>query len=63
MTDNVLPSSRFVVRRGASANTWMVWDRKIRGPAKVLGRLAIGYSDKEHARQVCDKLELEYGGG
>jgi hypothetical protein len=26
----------------------------------VAGRLAVGYSDKDRARQVCERLELEY---
>jgi hypothetical protein len=60
VTENVLRLGRFVVRQGTSADTWMVWDRKTRGPAKVAGRLAVGYSDKDRARQVCDRLELEH---
>jgi hypothetical protein len=33
MTDNASQLLRFVVRKGVMRNTWMVWDRKIGGPA------------------------------
>lgn len=56
MTDDSAP--RFVVRRGAIKNTWMVWDRKIRGPAKIPGGHAIKLSE-EQARQLRAKLERD----
>ena len=33
-------ASRLIVGKGAVQNTWMVWDRKTRSPAKVQGGLA-----------------------
>jgi hypothetical protein len=59
MEDDSAP--RFVVRYGAVKNTWMVWDRKFRGPAKILGGLAIRFKSKEQARELRDKLTREQG--
>ena len=50
--------SRFVVRQGAVKNTWMVWDRKLRGPA-ILGGLAARFESEEQARELRDKLTRE----
>jgi hypothetical protein len=59
MTDGV--ASRFIVRKGAVQNTWMVWDRKTRSPATVQGGFATGLS-QERALQIWEYLTLYYGG-
>jgi hypothetical protein len=56
MTDDSPP--RFVVRQGAIKNTWMVWDRQFRGPARIPGGYAIKLSE-ERARQIRDQLMLD----
>jgi hypothetical protein len=60
MTEST-PPSRFVVRKGAERNTWMVWDRHTRGPAKTRSGIAIGLSEAQ-ARQVKVELMLDRGG-
>ena len=54
--------ARFIVRRdpGRLRRTWMVWDRELRGPAKLDHGLAIRLSE-EGARQLRKELELELG--
>jgi hypothetical protein len=59
MTDG--SASRFIVRKGAVQNTWMVWDRKTRSPAKFQGDLATKLS-QERALQVWEYLTLYYCG-
>ena len=49
---------RFVVRKGVYRNTWMVWDRQIRGPAKLTRGPAARLS-QEAARLLRDKLEQQ----
>jgi hypothetical protein len=56
MTDQEPP--RFTVRMGAFKDTWMVWDRKIRGPATIPGGHAINLSE-EKAWQLRAKLARE----
>ena len=47
---------RFIIRKGTVRSTWMVWDRKIRAPAKLeRGTLAAGLSE-EQARQLLEQL-------
>jgi hypothetical protein len=58
MTDQSAP--RFVVRQGAFRDTWMLWDREIRGPAEVPGSYAIKLSEKQ-AQYLRDILVLEQG--
>jgi hypothetical protein len=53
-------ASRFIVRKGAVQNTWMVWDRKARSPAKFQGDFAAGLSH-ERALQIWEYLTLYYG--
>ena len=59
MTDGNAP--RFIVRKGAERDSWMVWDREIRGPAVTPNGLATGFTEGE-ARQVKDWLALKYNG-
>jgi hypothetical protein len=58
MTDNASQLPRFVVRKGAMRNTWMVWDRKIGGPAKLEKGEAARLS-QEAAHLLRDKLEQQ----
>jgi hypothetical protein len=51
MTD---PLPRFMVRRGSRG--YMVWDRVLRGPAQINGRLLIGLA-KEEADEIRDQLQ------
>jgi hypothetical protein len=50
---------RFIVRKGAERDSWMVWDRKVRGPATTHIGLATGLTEGE-ARQVRDWLSIKY---
>jgi hypothetical protein len=61
MSESASDSSRFVVRKGAVRSTWMVWDRKIRGPAKTRQGYAVGLSEAQ-AHQVKVELMLDRGG-
>jgi hypothetical protein len=57
MTESTPPPSRFVVRKSAVRGKWMVWDRQIRGPAKMAqGRYATGLSEHE-AHQLKGQLD------
>jgi hypothetical protein len=50
------PLPRFVVRKGAVKDTWMVWDRETQRPAKINHRsLATGLSE-EQAREMSEIL-------
>jgi hypothetical protein len=60
MTDNASQLPRFVVRKGVMRNTWMVWDRKIGGPVKLVRGPAVRLS-QEAARLLRDKLEQQRG--
>jgi hypothetical protein len=60
MTDD--PGSRFLVRKGARPDEWMVWDRQTRGPAIFERRHAVGLSE-EQARQLLARLTGNDGGG
>jgi hypothetical protein len=55
---NPTSASRFVVRRDGGQDTWMVWDRQLRGPAKLHLRFAIRLSEAD-ALQLKDKLEQQ----
>ena len=59
MTDDSTVS-RFILRRGAIRGTWMVWDRKIRGPARLRLSWATGFSE-EQALETLAKLKLAHG--
>ena len=54
--------SRFIVRQGAVTNTWMVWDRQTRRPARTGGALATNLSE-EQARELREKLTRDQGAG
>jgi hypothetical protein len=56
MTDDPSQFPRFLVRKGAVRNTWMVWDRKLHHPAKLTNGPAVRLS-QEAARLLRDKLE------
>jgi hypothetical protein len=60
MTDSPSDLARFVVRKGTVRNTWMVWDRNIRGPAKTSEGPAVGLSE-EQAHRVKARLLHEHG--
>jgi len=50
-----------VMRNGAVKHTWMIWDRTIRGPAKLEpGALATGLAEKQ-ARELIEKLKRACG--
>ena len=53
---NASQLARFVVRKGAQRNTWMVWDRQIRGPAKLTRGPAARLS-QEAARLLSVRFE------
>lgn len=55
MTDQQATTSRFVLRKGAVAGKWMVWDRKCRGPARLERGLARELSE-EQARKLLESL-------
>jgi hypothetical protein len=48
-------TSRFVLRKGAVKNKWMIWDRERRGPARLLRGLACELSE-EQARKLLENL-------
>ncbi|GAC1688224.1 MAG: hypothetical protein PVS2B2_27020 [Candidatus Acidiferrum sp.] len=50
------PQSRFLVRKGARENTWMVWDRQERRPAQIIGATSIGLS-KEQAQNLMERSQ------
>jgi hypothetical protein len=52
---------RFVVRRGALKDTWMVWDRKTQRPARMYQGVAAGLTE-EQARGISDLLIRDYEG-
>jgi hypothetical protein len=54
MTDQPT-TSRFVLRKGAVQDKWMVWDRERRGPARLLRGLACELSE-EQARKSLEHL-------
>jgi hypothetical protein len=59
MSENPEPHlPRFVVRKGAVKDTWMVWDRKTQRPAKGV---AAGLTE-ERSRKVGDQLMHAYEG-
>jgi hypothetical protein len=53
------PPQRFLVRQGIKG--LMVWDRVMRGPAKLNGQPAIGLT-KERADQIKTYLTSYYSG-
>jgi hypothetical protein len=56
-------ASRFLVRRGSLQRTWMIWDRQIRGPAKLgRGRLAIALTE-ERAQELVEQLRVRFADG
>jgi hypothetical protein len=48
-------TSRFVLRKGAVQDKWMIWDRERRGPARLLRGLACELSE-EQARKLLEHL-------
>ena len=54
MTDQPT-TSRFVLRKGAVQDKWMIWDRERRGPARLLRGLACELSE-EQARKLLERL-------
>ncbi|MCK1753823.1 hypothetical protein IVA78_00930 [Bradyrhizobium sp. 137] len=58
MTDQPTPS-RFVLRKGAVAGKWMVWDRQLRGPARLDHGKAAELSE-EDARKIIKQLNQTY---
>jgi hypothetical protein len=46
---------RYLVRKGAASGQWMIWDRSVRGPAKLKHGFAKGLSE-EWARQIIEEL-------
>ena len=59
MTDQPT-ASRFVLRKGAVQGKWMIWDRELRGPAKLERGLACDLSE-EQARKLLVQLKLAHG--
>jgi hypothetical protein len=47
--------ARYIVRRGGAADTWMVWDRDNRAPAKVDGRV-LAHLTAEQAELAFSEL-------
>lgn len=47
--------SRFILRKGAVEGKWMIWDRRIRAPARLQSGLASELSE-EDARQLLEQL-------
>jgi hypothetical protein len=52
--------SRFVLRKGALPDHWMIWDRETRGPAKLDRGIAARLSE-EQARQMLEHLRKAHG--
>jgi hypothetical protein len=52
VTDQRPTVSRFVLRKGAVAGQWMIWDRNIRGPAKLERGFATGLSEEQARRTL-----------
>jgi hypothetical protein len=48
-------TSRFVLRKGAAEGKWMIWDRELRGPAKLERGFARELSE-EQARKLLGQL-------
>jgi hypothetical protein len=46
---------RFVLRKGAAEGKWMIWDRELRGPARLERGLACELSE-EQARKLLKDL-------
>ncbi len=59
MTDHAT-ESRFIVRKGTVQDTWMVWDRTIRGPTRLgTAGIATGLSE-ERARELTEHLKTAH---
>jgi hypothetical protein len=54
MTD-LASITRYLVRKGSVAGTWMIWDRTRRGPARLEHGWATELSE-ERARQLLEEL-------
>ena len=52
---NLPNTPRYLVRKGAVAGTWMIWDRMVRGPVRLQRGWATGLSE-ERARQLLEQL-------
>jgi len=50
--------SRYLVRRGSTEDTWMVWDRLERGPAMLRGRQLVGFS-REDAETALKQMLVD----
>jgi hypothetical protein len=48
-------TSRFVLRKGAAEGKWMIWDRELRGPAKLERGFARELSE-EQAQMLLGQL-------
>ncbi|RXG96360.1 hypothetical protein [Bradyrhizobium zhanjiangense] len=59
MTDQPTTPSRFVLRKGAMEGKWMVWDRQLRGPARLDRGIAAELSEDD-ARKIIKQLRLTY---
>lgn len=59
MTDHPTAPSRFVLRKGAVAGKWMVWDRQLRGLARLERGKAAELSE-EDARKIIEQLKRTY---
>jgi hypothetical protein len=53
MTEQGPHLTRYLVRQGIKG--WMVWDRQLRGPARIGRRLTRGLTE-EQAQQIKDEL-------
>src|SRR5258705_5968873 len=53
MTEQGPHLTRYLVRQGIKG--WMVWDRQLRGPARIERRLTRGLTE-EQAQQIKDEL-------
>jgi hypothetical protein len=59
MTDQPT-AARFVLRKGAVHGQWMVWDRHVRGPARLRRGFAAGLLE-EQARKIIQDLRQAHG--
>jgi hypothetical protein len=74
----MIEMARYLVRRGGSADTWMVWDREKRGPAEANGKqlsyltidqAELAYADltgsppRSRTTSISTAWEITYGGG